>query len=1054
VADRRQLEQAIAAQEQLRGVVPDDVVDATIATLRETLSSLGKAPLSDRRRQATVLFADIAGFTALASTLDAEVIGDLMNDLWAELDGVVDRHGGWLDKHIGDALMAVWGAEHAREDDPERAVRAALDLITTFADFSESRELDLGIRVGVNTGPLLLGRVGTAGEVSAMGDTVNVASRLEQAAPVGGALVSHDTYRHVRGIFDAEGPELHELKGKAAPVAAYRIFRPKARAFRVTTRGVEGVETRMIGRDEQLERLQGAYDRVVGEGRAQLVTVVGEAGAGKSRLLYELVNWIELQPEAVIYFKGRAGPDLQAAPRGLLRELFAYRFDISDDDPRATVVEKLRWGLAPLDERAADVVGHWLGFDLAVSDAVQDLAGSPEFGSVAQAHLARYLRANTGGAPLVVLLEDVHWADPESLEAIEALLDAFHDTPLLVVAVMRPTTLDGPTALTGAEADAIRIELEPLSRDDSRALVEEIMQRIDRVPATLVDVVVDRAEGNPFFVEELVKVLIEGGVIETPDDGAWRVVTDRVADVALPSTLNGVMQARVDGLSEPERFTLQHASVVGRIFWDDAVAALSATTDATEGRPSVPPTFAALCVRGLVHSRARSVFAGSEEFVFHHALLRDTMYETVLLRDRARLHAATARWLEERSADRMDEHLALIAEHLARGGELQRAADLFARSAERSFLTGAVRSANLAFERALELRAAAGAPATRDTLAAANRLGETSRTLGQLQRADEVLRLALAEARAMDEPREAVKALDTLTALAIDRGDFDQAGALIDDALALAEPAGGPAVRTRLNQTDLALRQGKTEDAKAYAERALEQATALDDPLLVFASLNSLATVMRDDLDGSEGHLTSALELARRLGNLEREAVVLTNLGVISHLRADGADAENSARHYAEAIDRYCESQALYADLGLHEAAAQVLVNLAQAEIEVGQSDAARRHAIDSLALNVRAGADSRVLFVLLVCAQIAIEDGHPERGLELIGLVRSDFRCSHDDLGEIDRILAAYRTGATPEIADAPLGLTDDEVEAALAAGGRLDFDRVVAQLLEGQLT
>lgn len=1044
MADRRQLELAIEAQEQLRGSVPDEIIDAAVVALRDSLAHLTGAPADERRRQATVLFADVAGFTALASGMDAELVTGLMNELWADLDAVVERYGGWVDKHIGDAVMAVWGADQSREDDPERAVRAALDLIAAFNAFRDARGLDLGIRAGVNTGPLVLGRVGTSGEVSAMGDTVNVASRLEHSAPAGSVRISHDTYRHVRGVFDAEGPELLELKGKAEPVAAYLVHRVKPRAFRVAARGVEGVETRMIGRDRQIAELQRAYNRAVHDGRAQLVTVVGEAGTGKSRLLYELVNWIELRPEPVIYFKGRAGPDLQSVPRGLLRELFSYRFDISDSDTRASVVEKLRAGFAPLDERAADVVGHWLGFDLALSEGVRSLVGSSEFGSVAQTHLARYLRAGADGTPMVVLLEDIHWADPESLESIEQLLDFFRDMSLLVVAVTRPTLFDQWPAWSERVEGAVRLELDALSTADSRALVAEIMQRVEHVPDALVDVIVDRAEGNPFYVEELVKVLIDDGVIETPDDGAaWRVVTERVGEVTLPSTLSGVMQARLDGLSEPERVTLQHASVVGRIFWDDAVAALDAAANGEDDAGRLPPTFAALRVRGLVHGRARSVFAGSEEFVFHHAILRDTMYETVLLRDRERLHSATACWLEDRAADRIDEHLGLIAEHLARGGQPQRAAELFERSAERSFLTGALRSANTAFERALDLREATGGAPTVSALTAANRLGETARTLGQLRRADEVLRDVVEHAHALGADDEAVKALDTLAALAIDRGDFDTAGARIDEALAAAARSGNPPVRTLLNQTDLALRQGKATDAKAYAERALERARAIDDPFLTFAALNALATAQRDDLDASQENLQQALALAQAMGNLEREAVVLTNLGVIAHLRADTGDGD---RHYTEAIELYCRSHALYVDLGLYEAAAQVLVNLAQAEIEVGDRDAAGVHAIESLALNVRAGADSRVMFVLLVCAQIAVADGDAVRGLQLIGLVRADHRCSHDDLGEIDRILSGYRDATD---SGAAFGLSDDEVERALASGARLDFDTVVGGLL-----
>jgi class 3 adenylate cyclase len=288
--DRAQLELAIAAQEGLRGVVPDEIVDAAIAALRVRL--VASRSVGERRRQVTVLFADVSGFTSMSSRLDAELVAARMNELWARLDAVITDHGGRVDKHIGDAVMAVWGVASTSEDDPERAVRAGLALQAELHRWSSPDELAL--RVGINTGPAHLGAVGVSGEFTAMGDTVNVASRVEHLAAPGGVVVTHDTYRHIRGVFDVDALEPAFVKGKEEAISAYVVRAAKARAFHMPTRGVEGVETRMIGRAAELNVLRSEFERVVGEPVTRHVTVIGEAGIGKSRLLYEFENWIEL----------------------------------------------------------------------------------------------------------------------------------------------------------------------------------------------------------------------------------------------------------------------------------------------------------------------------------------------------------------------------------------------------------------------------------------------------------------------------------------------------------------------------------------------------------------------------------------------------------------------------------------------------------------------------------------------------------------------------------------------------------------------------------------
>jgi class 3 adenylate cyclase len=514
LAEREQLELAIEAQERLRGTVADEVVDAVVATLRQRLNAL--MPDVERRRQVSVLFADVSGFTAMSSELDAEVVAGAMNEVWRRLDAVVSGHGGRVDKHIGDALMAVWGMSSTGEDDPEWAVRAGLAMHEALGEADVPARL--AMRIGINTGPAHIGAVGARGEVTAMGDTVNVASRVEALAPVGGVLITHDTYRHIRGIFDVLAHDPVMVKGKAEPLRTYLVIRAKDRRFRMMTRGVEGVETRMVGRQREFIELQEEFDRTVDVPRARCGMVIGDAGIGKSRLLYEFENWIELHPTRTYFFKGRATATRQAVPFGLLRDLFADRFGILDTDPSSAVSAKVHDGTRPiLTADEADVVGHWLGFDLRSSSAVRPLLGAGQLATAARAHFLRYIEQLTADEPAVMFLEDLHWADEESIDLIGDLLRDCPTAHLLVIAVGRPPLLERPETRPLLDASTLRLSLRPLDTESSRALVEEILQRTGGVPGVLADLIVDRADGNAYYIEELTKMLIDDGVIETGD---------------------------------------------------------------------------------------------------------------------------------------------------------------------------------------------------------------------------------------------------------------------------------------------------------------------------------------------------------------------------------------------------------------------------------------------------------------------------------------------------------------------------------------------------------
>ena len=1047
-----QLRAAVTALEGQRPILGDAVVEVALDSLRERLAALEvEVRVEQQRKQVTVLFADVFGFTALSETTDAEEVAEVMNTLWAQVDRAIVDGGGRIDKHIGDAVMALWGVDAAREDDPERAVRAALAMQAAAGAFRDSQRVPLAMRIGVNTGPVLLGQVGTTAEFTAIGDTVNLASRLEHAAAVGSVLISHDTYRHVRGIFDILPREPLTVKGKAEPVQTYVVLRARPRAFRSSTRGVEGIETRMIGRERELGRLQNAYVEATTMSQTRLALVVGEAGVGKSRLLYEFETWLELWPETIQTFQGRATPNLQNVPYSLFRDLFAERFDILDSDSAAVALEKFRAGMAGvLSPEQADIVGYWLGFDFSASPAVGGLVGSTGFGTVARAHLTRAFRALAAGAPVIILLEDIHWADDPSLDLAIHLATAIPEAPLLVLALARPRLFERRPNWGQELAGHTRVTLTPLTTHLSRTLVDEILRLVNNVPDTLRDLIVNAAEGNPFYVEELVKMLIDQGVIERGEEGArgqvpgakeehsslepgpwllasvWRVRTDKLAALKVPPTLTALLQARLDGLPPAERRALQRAAVVGRLFWDDPVADLL-----RERRDEVAVTLQSARSRELILRQERSSFAGAGEYLFKHALLRDVAYETVLLKYRAEFHGRVARWLEDHAGERVGEYLGLIAEHYVQAGEYDRAADYYQRSGEQAIRTNVFRAARVAFERALSLRELSNAP-PEASLPHYLMLGNACHRLGEFAVAEPALTRALALARAGDRSEYQPMALASLAMVVYALGRTAEAGALLEEALPLARQAGGLALGQVLRSlSSYEWQTGALDAAEAHAEEGRHLAIVLGDITLEISAYSSLGIIegLRGNFDGSRRYIETSLALARQIGDRYQESVSESNLGATIQYAGD----------YAGAIVHYRAGLQVYEELGMIDNMATNAHNIADAYTSLGLLDESRRYAVECIRLARQVGAVPLQLAALVPLADVLAKQGQPDRALALLGLARHHPGTPTQKEVGIREVLADMQ-------------LEPEQIEAGLAAGAALALEAVMEEILAGQ--
>jgi class 3 adenylate cyclase/tetratricopeptide (TPR) repeat protein len=958
MTEREQLEAALAALETQRALVGAAVVAAGAQAIRQRIALLTAAPAGDERKIVTVLFADVSGFTTLAESLDAEDVGDLIATLWGRLDAAILAHGGLIDKHLGDGVMALFGTPLAQEDDPERAVRAALEMQAGLQALDAARPAGrppLRMRIGIHTGPVLLCTIGMTGERTAIGHTVNLASRLEQAAPVGSILLSHDTYRQVRGLFEMPAQPPLTVKGAAEPVQTYLVERAQPRGFVGLSRGIEGLHTRMVGREAELARLQDAVTQAQAAGHSRMITVVGEAGVGKSRLLDEFTAWLDRQPGLVRYFKGRARQETAGLPYALLRDLFAARFGIADSDPatvaRAKLVSGILGFLGPDATEKAHFLGHHLGLDFSASPYLSGiLQDSRQIHDRALHYAVQFFSALAREGLVVLLVEDAQWADDGSLDLIAHLARHVEGGPLVIVAVARPALLDRRPAWGQDLAGAARLDLQPLSAETTGHLIAELLQKLPAVPAALAALLAQRAEGNPYYLEELVKMLIDEGVIQT--GATWQVAPERLAQAHVPPTLAGVLQARLDSLAPGERATLQCAAIVGRIFWDAAVAQVQreAGVGPAASDPDPQTRLASLWDKDLIFRQVTSTFQTAREYLFKHALLRDVTYESVLKRHRPAYHAAVARWLVQSSGDRADEVSGLIAAHYAQAGRGADAAAWYARAGRQAETTYAPEAAIGYYRQALTLL-----PAPADDAVHLSLQESLARVLRQQARYS-----------------EALATLDTVRLLAAQIGDRRaEAGAWVgrafiqsrqgehqaalDDArraAALAEIVGADdeLVEARRLQ-GMSLFHLNDPAALPTLQAGLDRSTELADLKPREMLFNSLGIVhgMMGHYEQALHYLEQALAIARARGDRAGIAVRLNNLGETARLWGD----------YPAALAYYREARAIAQAIGDRSNEIVFVCSLGQAQVGLGQYAAGEAALREAIGLAEAAGAST-----------------------------------------------------------------------------------------------
>ena len=598
----------------------------------------------------------MTGSTALGDQLDPERLRALLGAYFQTMSAVVEGWGGSVEKFIGDAVMAVFGVPNVREDDAARALQAALEMRERLVELNQRLARDhnvtLEIRTGVNTGEVVAPMGDTPSQRIFAGDAVNVAARLEQVAEPGTILVGERTHAATSTGFEFEAPTRVTLKGKPEPLPAYRLVR----ALPESTRGIPGLRAPLIGRDAELATLLAAMDEAAETGSPRLVLVFGPAGIGKSRLSAEFVATAQERRPELRYLRGRCLAAGEGITYWALAEILRGAFGIGLDDAAESVADRMRTGvaatLAPLGLDAAEVALTTQALAATVGVKLGDEAAPIHADELARAW-PRFATAFAASGPAIWLIEDLHWAGAPALDMIERL--ATRTTgPLVILATARPEFLEGHPGFGAAGgAPPTAISLRPLTDAQGTELVERLLTVAD-LPVSLQADILAKAEGNPFFVEEIVRRLIDEGVLVQEGDH-WRA-TGAALTTTIPDSIYALLAARVDALAASDRRVLQEAAVIGRAFWAAAVA------HAIPG-DGVAESLAVLERKGLVVVRPMSTLSGQEEFAFRHALVRDVAYSSLPKARRARAHAEAGDWISELAGERSDEFVELVAFH-------------------------------------------------------------------------------------------------------------------------------------------------------------------------------------------------------------------------------------------------------------------------------------------------------------------------------------------------------------------------------------------------------
>lgn len=662
---------------------PEPVADESITT---------PGVIEGERKHVTALFSDLSGYTAMSEKLDPEEVKEITSRIFGEISQIVSKYDGFIEKFIGDAVMALFGVPKAHEDDPVRAIRAAMEIHDSVRTISPELEEKIGkplsMHTGVNTGLVVTGEVNLEkGTHGVAGDTINVAARLSSLADAGTIIVGPDTYRHAEGYFTFEGLKPTKVKGKAEPVQFFKVLSAKERP--VTIHRLSGLRADLIGRKSEIAQLDEAVENLQ-EGKSRIFSICGDAGTGKSRLVEEFKARLDLK--AIQWLEGHAYAYSRNIPYFPLRDLLNRAFQIEEGDPPKKVRQSIELGIEHLIGKREDVVPYVGSLYTLSYPEVEDV--SPQFWKSRLLDAAHtILSALAERAPTIFCLEDLHWADPSFVELLRYALLQIRQ-PAIFLCVYRPTfSLFTSHQLGGIGKIYHEIRLQDLSTSEAQDMLESLL-KTEAIPSDLERFVRDKAEGNPFYLEELVNSLIESETL-VRDNGRWKIARP-IVDSELSSTIHGIISGRLDRLEKETKRILQEASVIGRAFLYEILKRI------TEVRKSIDRRLGSLEQLDIIRIRS---LQPDLEYVFKHALTQEAVYKGLLRKERREIHERIGHVIEQLFHGRLSEFYEKLAFHFKQGHSIFKAVDYLMKSGEKSLKRYAVEEAHQYYKEAFELLA-------------------------------------------------------------------------------------------------------------------------------------------------------------------------------------------------------------------------------------------------------------------------------------------------------------------------------------------------------------
>ncbi len=760
MSELEQLKKSIATVEAQRADLGDAAVDKVLDGLRQKLAELeamelrtlnkpDEKVLASERRLVTILFCDVTGSTALAEKLDPETWAEIMNEAFEYLTEPVDRYGGTVAQLMGDAILAFFGAPTAHEDDPQRAVRAGLAIIENIDTFRKKlrreRGMDFNVRVGINTGLVVTGRIGSKLHegYAALGEAVNLAARMEGTAMPGTAQVSEHTYKLVVSDFEFEEVGGIEVEGHNAKVQAYRVLRLKTGEEKKRGLATYGISSPLIGRETELTTVKKAIDHLM-NGQGGILSIIGEAGIGKSRLVAEMRRYGHRKE--LTWLEGRTVSYGQSTSYLPFQEIIRHYTGMKEEDSEAEAWSKLEKSIEALFHEESPEILPYLA-SLMTLEARGDYAERVKYldgeamGDQILVASRRFFERISEDRPLVLVFEDLHWMDASSARLLERLFPLADRTRLLIFGVSRPESNPAATQLQQLAMHDFaecytEITLSPLSKVDSTNFVRNLLENDDLTIRTR-KMIVEKADGNPFFLEEIIRDLIEeGAMTQDTVSGRWRA-TSQVESISIPDTIQGVIAARIDRFEEGVKRVLRAAAVIGRSFRLrvlDAVLEVERTLD---------QNLAILQTAELIREKQR---LPELEYIFKHALAQEVTYQSILIQTRRDIHAKVGRAIETLAADRLEEFYSLLAYHFAQAEEWELAQDYLMKAGDQAGQLAAGAEALTHYHRAMKAYENAFGhnwdPLQRASLA--RKIGEAYYSLGLLQESREYFQNALA----------------------------------------------------------------------------------------------------------------------------------------------------------------------------------------------------------------------------------------------------------------------------------------------------------------------